>query len=505
MAAVVGDASGVAMLKYYRENPVEFVRWAFRVEPDEWQKDALLMLPGMSHPKISLQACVGPGKSALLAWAAWYFLALYSKPGYHPKGAALAITEKNLKDNLWAEMSVWQGKSDFLQKNFTVNADKIYHNDHQQTWFLSARSFARDASSEKIGAALAGLHAKFVLILLDETGAMNPAVLRVAEQALSNCEWGHIIQAGNPVSKEGCLYQAAASGAWDVIRITSDPDDPKRSPRVSKEWAADQIKTYGRENAWVKANILGEFPDTAFNSLIGPDEVRSAMGRNLPEDQWNWAQKRIGIDVARFGDDRTVLFPRQGRMCFLPVIMRKADTSEIAARYALAKSRWGSEWDSIDDTGGWAGGVIDQSRHAGNYIDAVNSSSSPSDPRYFNRRAEMWFTMCDWIKKGGALPLIPELVNELTAPMYYFQNGKLRVEEKEQIKKRLGRSPDLADALALTFSQAEMPSAARMPATVNKVISGVVDDQNPIGFEGEKRVAVIAERVYHSGDGTEVI
>ena len=117
MAAVVGDASGVAMLKYYRENPVEFVRWAFRVEPDEWQKDALLMLPGMSHPKISLQACVGPGKSALLAWAAWYFLALYSKPGYHPKGAALAITEKNLKDNLWAEMSVWQGKSDFLQKN----------------------------------------------------------------------------------------------------------------------------------------------------------------------------------------------------------------------------------------------------------------------------------------------------------------------------------------------------------------------------------------------------
>jgi len=244
----------------------------------------------------------------------------------------------------------------------------------------------------------------------------------------------------------------------------------------------------------VKANILGQFPDTAFNALVGPDEVREALGRHLRADMWSWAQKRIGIDMARFGDDRTVLFPRQGRASFPPVIMRQADSIQVASRYALAKSRFGSEYDTIDDTGGWAGGVIDQARLAGNWIAPVNSSSSPDDPRYFNRRAEMWFRMVEWIKSGGALPPIEDLVTEICAPTYYFQDGKLRIEEKAQVKKRIGRSPDLADALALTFSTVEQPGGFAAQRRVQKVIARSVDDDDPLDAGRGKRLDMIADR-----------
>ena len=371
----------IEFLKHMRENPIDFVKWAFHVTPDKWQADVLNCLPGKEYPKISMQACVGPGKSALLAWVTWYFLALYSRKGEHPQGNAVSITQDNLRDHYWSEVAKWQGRSDFLKEHFTVNAERIFHREHSKTWFISARSFSRNANAEEVGASLAGLHARFVLVIIDEGGAINPAILKTASQSLTSCEWGHVLLAGNPLTKAGALHQAAVEGGWKVFRITGDPDDPQRSPRVDIEWAREEIRKNGRENAWVKANILGEFPDTAFNALIGPDEVRKALGKHLRPDEWNWAQKRIGIDVARFGEDRTVLFPRQGRASFMPVVMRQADVLQISGRYALAKAKFRSEYDAIDDCGGWAGGVIDNSKQAGNFLAPVNGSSSANDPR----------------------------------------------------------------------------------------------------------------------------
>ena len=128
----------------------------------------------------------------------------------------------------------------------------------------------------------------------------------------------------------------------------------------------------------------------------------------------------------------------------------------------LAKGKWGSEVELIDDTGGFGGGVIDSLLQAGVSSVAVNFASKADDSRYLNKRAEMWFRMAEWVKRGGCLPDIPELVRELTAPTYYFQNGRFQIEPKEQIKERLGASPDLADALALTFALPEAPSSSSL-------------------------------------------
>jgi hypothetical protein len=122
-----------------------------------------------------------------------------------------------------------------------------------------------------------------------------------------------------------------------------------------------------------------------------------------------------------------------------------------------AKGQWGSELELFDATGGWAAGAVDVLRANGYGPIDVQFAAPAMDPRYHNRRAEIWFGMADWIKRGGALPSLPEIVAELVTPTYTFHKGKFLLEEKDQVKKRLGRSPDLADALALTFGLVEMP------------------------------------------------
>lgn len=449
-------------LRAWRVDPVRMVNDLFNVTPDAWQVDALRAWASPEQRvRIAMQACVGPGKSAVLAWQGWNGLLCYAEGERYPNGAAVSITQENLRNGLWKELSVWREKSPILTKAFEMTSERIFEREHPRTWYLDARSFAKSADPETMGSTLAGLHSEFIFYLVDETGSMPPSVLRSGEQGLSNCVWGRISQAGNPTNHTGALYQAATvqSHLWKIIRITGDPDDPKRSPRIALDWAREQIALYGRENPWVMANILGQFPPSSINALLGPDEVRNAMGKHLTIDQYEWSQKRLGVDVARFGDDRTVIFPRQGLASFRPVIMRQQRANPIAARVAMAKEKWGAEMITVDDSGTWGAGVIDNLVTAGHSPIGIPFGAPALDQRYKNRRAEMWIKMSEWVKRGGALPNIPEMVAELTEPTYTFDTtGKFMLEEKAQIKARVGRSPDLADALALTFALPDMPA-----------------------------------------------
>lgn len=452
-------------IKGWREDPVKFVWDNFKVTPDAWQIDVLRDFGGQNTHKLrqSLQACVGPGKSAILSWCGWNFLACYGEVGNHPKGAAVSVTEKNLKDNLWPEYAKWQSRSPFLLEAFQWTKERIFAKDHSETWFMSARSFNKDSDAEAQGRTLSGLHSKYVLVQLDESGEIPPPVLKAGEQAMSetDCKIARIQQAGNPSSLSGILYMAANELAhlWKVYRITGDPDDPKRSPRIDIEWAREQIKTYGIDNPWVMYSILGRFPPSSINSLLGPDQVRASMERCVRLDAYEFTQKRLGIDVAFEGDDTTVIFPRQGLAAFKFAVMKNAKSADIAARVMEAKKKFGSEMEFIDDTGGWSKGVQEFLQQAGINTVAVNFSGKAIDPRYFNKRAEMYWNMSEWVKNGGALPKDDQLLRELCAPTYTLRNGKILLEDKKQIKTRLGFSPDLADALALSFSIPDMPAA----------------------------------------------
>jgi hypothetical protein len=454
---------GVLKLARWKRDPIQFVRDNFHEEPDEWQKSALLAFvnPDPKFWRISLQACAGPGKSTLMAWCALLGMSCYGARGEHPKGAAISVTSDNLKDNLWAEIAKWHNRSEFLRAAFVWTKERYFSRDHPETWFLSARSFSKTANEDEQGRTLSGLHSQYVFIFIDESGEIPISVLKAAEQALSTAKFGKIMQAGNPTSMEGMLFAAATrfSHLWHVIRITGDPDAPDRSPRIPIDRAREQIETHGREDPWVMAYILGKFPPSSINALLGPDEVAAACRRNPMKSDFQWSQKRVGVDVARFGDDCTVLFPRQGIQSYTPVVMRHARTNDIAARIVAARAKWGTEAEFVDDTGGYGAGVIDFLLQSGVGAFPVNFSGKADDPRYYNKRTEMWWRMAEWVKGRGALPDDAQLSRELTAPLYSYQGGKIKLEEKDQIKKRLGFSPDRADALALTFALADMPGS----------------------------------------------
>jgi hypothetical protein len=452
----------------------------FGATPDAWQLEGLEAFADPNTNRIAFQACAGPGKTAELAWCAWNFLLTQGDLGEHPNGAVMSVTADNLKNNLWKELAVWHSRSKLLMDTFEMTAERIFAKAHPQPGFLSARSWSRTANPDEQGRTLSGLHSPYILYLVDEGGDIVPSVLRSAEQGLSNCKWGKIVVDGNPTSQQGLLHLAVVeqSHLWRVIRITGDPDDPKRSPRISLDWAREQINLYGRDNPWVMAYILGQFPPSSMNALLGPDEVRAAMGKHLLIDAYEFSQKRIGVDVARFGDDATVLFPRQGLAATQPVEMRNAATHEIAARVVESKRNWGSELELIDDTGGWAAGVIDQAGLAGVTLVPVNFSGRADDARYYNKRSEIHFRAAEWVKNGGALPNVPRLVREACAATYWFDNGKLRVVEKDQIKLELGGvSPDYWDAFCLTFALVEMPSKAGRELMGQAV--GIVSDYDP--------------------------
>lgn len=450
-------------IKQWREDPVQFVRDNFKVTPDKWQENALRAFADPARPRIALQACAGPGKTAVEAWCGWNFLSCYADIGEHPKGAAVSITSDNLKDNLWAELAKWRERSDFLKAAFEWTKERIFAREHPSTWFISARSWSKKASPDEQGRTLSGLHAKFVLYLIDESGDISTAVLRSAEQGLSNCTWGKILQGGNSTSHQGMLYFAAQNrDQWYVIQVTGDPDDPDRSTRIDIEWAREQIRLYTRENPWVMAYVLGKFPPGSINTLLSPDDINESMRRHYRVEEFDFAAKLLGVDAARFGDDPWVVAPRQGLVAFPFLVIRNPKTQEIAGRVATAWTRWGADACFIDDTGGYGGGCIDALELAGFAPIPVNYSGKANDPRFFNKRSEMYWLGAEWVKGGGALPNAPEITLEATAPTYWLHEGKLRVEEKAQIKARIQRSPNHWDAFCQTFAQPIAPNFGKL-------------------------------------------
>lgn len=442
-----------AKLKRWREHPITMAREEFGFEPDAWQAEVLEAFP--KNNRIVMKACKGPGKTAVLAILAWNFLA--TRP--HPRIAATSITGDNLFSALWPEMAKWQTRSPFLMETFTWSKTAIAHNFHPATWWMQARTWPKKADAQQQADALGGLHEDFAMWVCDEMGGYPQALMATIEAVLASGIETKVIGAGNPTHTTGPLYRACTTdkALWYVVTITADPNDPKRTPRVSLKHAQEQIKQYGRENPWVKVNILGEFPAASINALLGAEEVNEAMRRHLTSDVYEWSQKRLGVDVARFGDDRTVIFPRQGLAAFRPVVLRNMRTTDIAARVMKAKLSWGSELELIDDTFQWGKGVIDNLITGGVPAIGVNYAGKAIDPRYNSKRCEGWFAMSEWVKAGGALPQNDDLVAELCEPTYTYLGGKFVMEPKEQIKERLGRSPDLADALMCTFAMPDMP------------------------------------------------
>lgn len=465
------------------------VRELFGVEPDAWQDEVLEAFPHCR--RIAMKAAKGPGKTATLAWLGWNYL--LTRP--RPKIAATSVTGDNLADGLWTEMAKWQHRSPLLKAQFVWTKTRIFAAQHPEEWWMSARTYPKSASTEDQAAALSGLHADYTLFLIDEAGDIPPAVLVTAEATLASGKEGHIVIAGNTTSTQGMLYDAVVNhrALWQPISITGDPDDPKRSPRISREWAQELIDRYGRDHPYVMVNVLGQFPPSSFNTLLGLDDIREAQARSYRENDIERHPRILGVDVALYGDDASVIFPRQGLVAFNPERHRNIEPHLGAGRVA---SRWG-DWDAdavfVDNTGGYGASWISHLRLMGRSPIGVGFAQAPNDPQYLNKRAEIYFLAANWIKEGGQLPPahvpgMAELAAALTQTTYSAKKDKLVLEPKELVKDRIGYSPDDADALALTFSHPVAPRVMR-PARRGTVSA----DYRPLTSYDQQRGGLRAE------------
>jgi len=463
-----------AFTAYWRGNPVGFVRQNFGVEPDEWQVDVLWGLLDERNPRIAMSACKGPGKSAVLAWCGWWILTCH--PG--AQGNALSITGANLRDNLWKELATWYRKSAALRALLSLQKTRIASRETPDTWFLSARSFAQGADPDEQANSLAGLHAPFVFYLLDEIGDMAPGVLGAAKGVFYvEGQRGWILAAGNPTSHDGALYWATGvdSSQWRIVNITGDPEDPKRSPRISLEQAQADIDSLGRDNPWVQVNILGKFPPQGSNQLLGPNEVAARIGASVTPDQFRDQAIIWGLDPARSersGADEAALARRQGLLTHPFHTWRGMTGTALGDAVALLlteSQRDGSHGGYPDkvfvDVGGVGTSAYDRLVHLGwgHLVVPVDFGGRPMDGRkYHDRRTEMWVTGAEYLQERPcSLPVDNTFRGELTVPRYHFRrinrSTKFILESKDEMKARGKKSPNRADAWMLTFAAPVRP------------------------------------------------
>ncbi len=225
-----------------------------------------------------------------------------------------------------------------------------------------------------------------------------------------------------------------------------------------------------------RQELLCDFTSSASNVVITIDTVTDAAHRELLEKDVKDMPIVLGVDVARFGGDRTVIQMRQGLMAAEQAVYKDMDTMEVASVVAGAINRYHPDVVFID-VGGIGAGVVDRLNQMGyTNIVEINFGSAATEPeRYANIRAEMYFKANGWLKAGGSIPDDPELKTELTVTEYKFtSSGKIILVPKEKIKEMMGASPDRADAFVLTFA---MPVAAK--ALVQRRISNISQDYDP--------------------------
>lgn len=234
-----------------------------------------------------------------------------------------------------------------------------------------------------------------------------------------------------------------------------------RTPKFIFDWRDDPRKDegwYDTQKSKLDAVVLAQEVDRSYTASVAnayiPGEVASAAARKGAADLLAQGPVMMGIDVARFGNDKTCFTFRQGRVCLRQIVISSMDIVDVAGRAKdEIRAQLGDIAQIAVDTIGLGAGVADiLRRDFGDLVVDVNSSLRMSDGQNYNLRARMWRDMREWLKSGASIPNDNELITDLTALQYSYRAGELLLESKDDAKKRGIKSPDRADSLALTFA-----------------------------------------------------
>jgi hypothetical protein len=426
-------------VKAYADMPVEFAKNVIGVDPLPWQIE-LMQAVCKGERRITVRAGHGVGKSSCCAWILlWHLFCKFPQ-----KAVCTAPTASQLFDALFAEVKHWANKMpDVLRDQIEIFTDRIVLKGAPESSFISARTSSADRPE-----ALAGVHSEHVLLICDEASAIPEAVFESASGSMS----GHsatTILISNPTRNTGLFFKThhQLSSDWKTMHVSC-----MDNRLVSQDFVNQIAATYGENSNAYRVRVLGEFALKDDDSLISAELVDAAMTRDVVLD--SNVPIVYGVDVARFGSDRTVICKRQGNVVLSFKHWSGEDLMGTVGRIVHEAGIDKPEEICVDSIG-LGGGVADRLRELGHNVRDVNVSESIALNQSAARlRDELWIAAKDWLEtRAVRLPKDDDLRAELIGPTYSFtSNGKIKVEGKSEMKKRGMRSPDIADALCLTFA-----------------------------------------------------
>ncbi len=472
------------MVARWATSPLDFVLEAlFKITRDKWRP----WIPGTPRPEVSpvgpeqwqgfflddvgqarvegkrrfsVRAGHGVGKTSVEAWLILWFVLFHR----NLKCPVTANSQDQLRDVVWAEIARWHRElPDFLKALIEVTAERVVVKSDPDGSFAVART-ARPERPE----ALQGFHAETLAFFIEEASGIEDVIFETAGGALSS-DHSWVFMFANPTRLSGYFHRShhQSRAEWRTYHVPC-----QASSRVSKHYAEQIAREYGESSNVFRVRVLGSFPLTEDNSVIGLGVIEGAIGRDVAGSH---AGIVWGLDVARFGDDSTALAKRRGNILLEPVReWRKLDIMQVAGIVAkeFRETAVDKRPQSINvDVIGLGAGVVDRLRELGLPVHGVNVAEAPADDngRYMRLRDELWFRGREWFEsRAVCIPPDDALIAELVGPTYKIESsGKFLVESKDQMKKRGVKSPNKADAFLLTFAGGDMVRWMRQPQAVS--------------------------------------
>ena len=463
------DISLAEEISQFYDDPLGFVRFAYPWGepgsslngfdgPDEWQIDVLTAIGeavkergfdginAVDPIQVAVSSGHGIGKSALSSWLINWVMS--TRP--HSKGVVTANTGDQLKTKTMSELAKWTSLC-ITGHWFDVSTMAIVHRAYPKTWRVDAQT-CREENSE----AFAGLHAASSTpwYLFDEASAIPEKIWEVAKGGLTDGEPMHICF-GNPTRNNGSFYECFRKNShrWITRQI-----DSRKAKMTNKRLIQTWIDDFGEDSDFVRVRVRGMFPKGGDMQFIPSDIVYDAMRRGsgmyLGDDPLI-----CGIDMARGGDDNCMIQFRRGKDAKSEKVYKipgekSRDSMKVVSLLTMILDRHKPDV-AFMDKGSMGGPVADRLRQLGYHVIDVGFGDNAADVKHYKMRtAEMGARCRQWLLDGGAIPNDTQLELELTAREFgHNDKDQLVLERKKDMKKRIGVSPDWADALYLTFAE----------------------------------------------------
>lgn len=441
-----------------RPLPTDPVRWVReQLEEHLWSVQRQILQALQDHRKVAVASCHGIGKSYTAARAGAWWIA--GHPPNEAKFVSTAPSGDQVRSILWGELQRAHTRGG-LPGHITRGSVPEWIVGGEQVAFGRKPSDFKDP--EKARTQFQGIHARYLLGILDEAAGIPPWLWDAMETLVTN-EASRLLAIGNPTDPTTEFAKKCQPGSgWHVIHVSAF-DTPNftgeavpeqlRESLVSKLWVEERAKEWGEENPLYIAKVLGQFPETADDVIITPRMVREAQERDLSGYALH-DKGRFGMDVARQGEDESCVYRNRGGMVRLVDAWRIPDIDVSRRRAEAIMDATSRQLVMAIDVVGLGWGIFDPMRANGYKVVAFEAGNRARNPkRFVNRTAEAWWGMRE-LMEAGLIDLDPE--DDLLAAQLQSRKWKedaagkrIEVEKKEKMKSRGVPSPDRADGAVI--------------------------------------------------------